>query len=243
MKKIREYLSRPAVTAVLFLLAIALLAGSTVTGARAALSNFSENYEAQMIVPNKVNITLMENGNATTGGAIMADVLGSDSTMLPGKSYAESLAIRNDSGIALYTRATIYKYWTDASGSKLYDKDAGLIELTLASDGKWIAASEPSGSSSGERTVVYYREALAAGETTTPFLTAVGIDGDAARIVKGAPASAAATGSYTVEYVYDGCKVCIEVSIDAVQTHSAQEAIRSAWGNHVTVTGGSLQVG
>ena len=59
MKKIKEFLSRPAVTAVLFVLAVALLAGSSVTGALAVLNKYSKDYEAEMKTTG-IGIALME---------------------------------------------------------------------------------------------------------------------------------------------------------------------------------------
>ena len=44
-------------------------------------------------------------------------------------------------------------------------------------------------------------------------------------------------GSETIKasYRYDDCWLSLEAEVDAVQTHNAQEAIRSAWGVDVTV--------
>ncbi len=39
----------------------------------------------------------------------------------------------------------------------------------------------------------------------------------------------------TTSYRYDGYWMCLEAEVDAVQTHSAEDAIRSAWGVGVTV--------
>ena len=44
-------------------------------------------------------------------------------------------------------------------------------------------------------------------------------------------------GSETIKasYRYDDCWLSLEAEVDAVQTHNAQEAIRSAWGVDVNI--------
>ena len=44
----------------------------------------------------------------------------------------------------------------------------------------------------------------------------------------------------TTTYDYDGVTFMLDVQVDAVQTHSAEAAIKSAWGRSVTVSGTSL---
>ena len=44
-------------------------------------------------------------------------------------------------------------------------------------------------------------------------------------------------------YTYDGMEFQIEVEVDAVQTHNAERAIRSAWGPNVHVDGDNLSLG
>ena len=39
----------------------------------------------------------------------------------------------------------------------------------------------------------------------------------------------------TTVYEYDGAAFILEAEVDAVQTHNAQDAIRSAWGVEVSV--------
>ena len=40
----------------------------------------------------------------------------------------------------------------------------------------------------------------------------------------------------TYEYVYDGYKFFLEAEVNAVQTHNAADAIKSAWGVDVNVS-------
>ena len=38
-----------------------------------------------------------------------------------------------------------------------------------------------------------------------------------------------------MDYTYDGISFAIDIEADAVQTHNAEDAIRSAWGRDVTI--------
>ena len=52
-------------------------------------------------------------------------------------------------------------------------------------------------------------------------------------------------GNYTTittTYDYDGVSFRIEVEVDAVQEHNAEDAIWSAWGKRVTVNDGILSL-
>ena len=47
----------------------------------------------------------------------------------------------------------------------------------------------------------------------------------------------------TYTYEYDGYTAHIDAEVDAVQTHNAADAIKSAWGVDVTISGdGSLSL-
>lgn len=247
MKKIHELLSRPAVTVVLFILAAALLAGSSITGARAALNNYSTAYDSNVKMPT-VGVKLVENGTEVgNGGAILTDLLGSDNVLVPGKKYSEELKIKNATSTPIFTRVTIYKYWKDASG-KVYtngtkDLDTSMIVLDLATDSNWLIETEPATSTSGERTVLYYSGILGDGETTaTPFLNGITIDEAIINKAQWTKQTVSDGTILTVIYDYDGYSFCLDVKVDAVQTHNAEAAIRSAWGNNVTVSGDTLQV-
>ena len=39
----------------------------------------------------------------------------------------------------------------------------------------------------------------------------------------------------TMTYDYDGVEFVLEIDVDAVQTHNAEDAVKSAWGVDVTV--------
>ena len=39
----------------------------------------------------------------------------------------------------------------------------------------------------------------------------------------------------TTSYAYDGYRFCLEAEVDAVQTHNAEDAVKSAWGVDVNI--------
>lgn len=233
MKKFRKFLSSPKATAVIFGAAVALLLFSSIGGARAALTVYSQIHETE-IATDHIAVALLEtdgNGDSkevaldneaaegtTEVRKLSLDVLKDENgnpEMIAGRSYPEVLSVRNTGEIDQYTRVTIYKYWVDSVEKKTPVKSLwpGYIELTLA-DG-WVvdtAASTP------ERTVIYYKNILETGETKD-FVTSMKIDPEVAKLEGGKE--------------YQGYSIRIEVNVDAVQTHHAADAIKSAWGCNV----------
>ena len=98
-----------------------------------------------------------------------------------------------------------------------------------------------------ERTVLYYSKLLyAEGEgasETSLFADSLTIDDSIAKKVS---QETKKDGNYTTiitTYDYDGVSFRIEVEVDAVQEHNAQDAVWSAWGKRVTVNeDGSLSL-
>ena len=43
-----------------------------------------------------------------------------------------------------------------------------------------------------------------------------------------------------MEYEYDNYKFIVDVEVDAVQTHNAKDAIKSAWGVDATIENGKI---
>ena len=91
MKKFRDFLSRPAVTATLLALALVLLGGSTIGGTRAALTIQSKDYQARVNVSN-IDVALLENGTVKEGSnVLLQDLLKrhGDTKLIAGKKYEE----------------------------------------------------------------------------------------------------------------------------------------------------------
>ncbi len=238
MKNIRKFLSKPAVTAVLFALALLLLGSSTVGGARAALNIQSEYYNSEVEVYD-IGIALIEknaNGNyvAVAGkNALMgentpiAKMIQTDKKLLPGKTYPEVLAVRNVAEINEYVRVSVFKYWLDENGNKFPEMNSDWIELGFVTGNGW---SIDTSSSTEERTVLYYANPIAPGEETTEFLDSITIND--VILTKVSQSTSVENGVTVIRtsFIYNGKQFCLEVIADSVQDHNADQAKLSAWG-------------
>ena len=252
MKKIRKILASPAVTLSAFVLAAGLLLFSSIGGARAALTYYSDTY-ASSVELSEIGIQLVENGMVTAGELLLPEV---EAEVKLGKTYKEELAVRNSGDINQYVRATVYKYWlvpgeggVPAGGDTADGEETGgwvksqelgpdLIDLHLTEGSGWIV--DPA-ASTAERTMLYYGRVLKCGEggegeTTPLFADTLTIQGRTAQIVR----QENVDGILRTTYAYDGARFCIEVRVDAVQEHNSEAAIWSAWGRKVTVSDGIL---
>lgn len=246
------------VTYLLFALAGVMLLGSTIGSTRAALTYYSENYTAQITV-SQIGVSLLENGQVVSSRDYDKDEWKTDSNrgtdsasgvllknMLPedkngkkeklalNKKYEEKLSVRNSGSIDEYVRVRIYKYWTKKNESgqdvKVTTLSPALIDLNLINEGQWVKnpadAAETGDGSEKECMELYYKGILTSGSETAPFADTIRIDGEVASEVtvetKG--------DTITTVYKYDGVEFHVDVEVDAVQTHNAQDAIRSAWG-------------
>lgn len=229
MKKLRKLLFSPKGTLAVFGAAVALLMLSSVGGARAALTYYSENHMTE-IQTQTIGVTLVEKtGDAKAkdvenDGGLLTDLVPDGEALKVGYPYQETLGVRNSGQIDQYVRVTIYKYWTNKIGEKKQTLYPGYIELGLGDDWK-----EDESASTQERTVLYYTKPLAPGETAD-FVTSLKISPETATIVTKNDIGG-------VDYDYQDKFFEIKVDVDAVQTHNAEDAILSAWGKQVTVDG------
>ncbi len=216
-----------------FLLAVVLLIVGTVGSALAKpLQELPNEYVLDLKVDPTVKLTIVESVDGTevsTGnGLLQALESAPDKVLKPGLRYDEELAVRND-GIPAYVRVIVHKFWSDEDGTKRPDLDSSLIKLTLGgSDWKTIEES-----ASGERTILYYNGVMAPGAVAS-FADGLVIDG---RIIKLVTQTEEPDGTINTVYIYDGKYITIQVEADGVQTHNAQDAIRSAWGVDPSVAG------
>ncbi len=247
MKKQRKKSRIPVISIGLFAVAAVLLLGSTIGSARAALTYYSQTYTSRVQMQN-IGVTLLENGekvswrdysdksngswNETTG-VLLENMLGEGEKFQIGKVYQEELSVTNSGSIDQYVRVNIYKYWTDENGDKLQELSPDLINLNLVNIGNGWVADEAS--ATAERTVLYYDRPVAPGAVTLPF-------SDKLKVENGITAKVTQTekkdGKYTTittTYDYDGVRFQVEVEVNAVQTHNAEDAIWSAWGRKATV--------
>lgn len=227
-------------TYLMLALAVLLLLGSTVGSARAALTYYSENYVAEITV-SQIGVSLLENGevvssrdynknewkvstnkgDSSTGGTLLLNMLGQDEQLALNKKYDEKLTVKNSGSIDEYVRVRIYRYWMK-DGKKVTTLSPDFIDLNLVNTDRWI--KNPN--NTPECVELFYKGVLPTGTETQPFADTVRIDGrlalEAAVETKG--------NIITTTYKYDGVEFHVDVEVDAVQTHNAQDAMRSAWG-------------
>lgn len=241
-------------TLVLFLCASSLLLLGTVSGIRATLTYFSEYYTAQVEVSD-IGVTLVENGadlsfrnysgqnnlwNTRTGtlAATLPDQSGGKIQL--GRLYREELSVRNSGKIDQYVRVRIFRSWVDDAGEKITTLSPALIDIHFLTD-TWLldeSASTP------ERTVLYYPFILAPGQETPLFADTLRLDSAIASSVR-EETLIREDGTTVIRaiYAYDGMRLQLEAEVDALQTHNAEDAIRSAWGVDASVSGGTLRLG
>lgn len=230
-------------TAVLLSASAVLLIGSTVGSTRAALTYYSENYGAEVTVSN-IGVSLLENGETVsrrdydsngewneTSGALLADL--QEEAIVPGKEYDEALAVSNSGSIDSYVRVILNKSWTDSEGNTDPNLSPELIDLNLLTDNGWIIDED---ASTAERTILYYTNILPAGDTTPALSDTVRIDPAVAdKVTEEVTTNENGYKTITFTYAYDGYTFELEAEVNAVQTHNAQDAIKSAWGVDVDV--------
>lgn len=181
----------------------------------------------------------------------MTDTSGNGLTgVYPGVKIPERLAVYNSGEIDTYVRLIIRRYWAkdpglyggaryNADGSliipdagkieKLRELDPAMIEIGLANTGvwekdtSWYGNMEPE---SHETIILYYKDVLAPNEQTPDATEYVMIDGKLAYLTK-----VETVGNKIITtYDYNGATFVIEAEADAIQTHNAKTAMRSAWG-------------
>ena len=248
MKKKKK--SFPKKPALVLTAAALLLVGSTVGSTRAALTYYSENYSAQMNMQS-IGVSLLENDKVvssrdyvsnnewkgTSDGTLLTNLLGKDETFTPGKKYNEAISVKNSGTIDTFVRVIITKSWQDEKGNKNTNLSPDLIELNFLTDNGWQVADAQS---TRERTVLYYTKAVAAGDTTPALSDTLRINPSiASDVTKPVPESEKESEkgkTITYTYKYNGYTFHIDAEVDAVQTHNAKDAIKSAWGVDINVS-------
>ena len=240
MKKKKK--SFPKKPALVLTAAALLLVGSTVGSTRAALTYYSENYSAQMNMQS-IGVSLLENDKVvssrdyvsnnewkgTSQGTLLTNLLGKDETFTPGKKYNEAISVKNSGTIDTFVRVIITKSWQDEEGNKNTTLSPDLIELNFLTDNGWQIAKDQS---TTERTVLYYTKAVAAGDSTPALSDTIRIKPSIAKDVT----KHVDGNTITYTYKYNGYTFHIDAEVDAVQTHNAKDAIKSAWGVDVNVS-------
>ncbi|MBD5455468.1 MAG: hypothetical protein HDR23_03150 [Lachnospiraceae bacterium] len=261
MKKVLKFGS-PVLTVILFALAGILLFGSSIGGANAALTYFSETYSSRVEMFD-IGVTLNENGTGVSWrnykansnaewnehtGVLLENRWSDTDPFQIGKTYDEVISATNSGTINEYVRVNLYTYWVkvevDEEGNKqetkLQTRDPSLIDLHfdenyVGEDKYWLLDEK---ASTPERKVLYYNRVLEAGKTTVPLTDTLTIDSTIAVKVTQTETEIPDGKRITTTYDYDGVEFRIEAEVDAVQTHNAEDAIWSAWGRRVSISGG-----
>ncbi len=220
--------------------AVLLLLSSAVGSTRAALTYYSENYVAKITV-SQIGVSLLENGEivssrdynknewkvntnkgaGSTSGELLSNMLGQEEKLALNKKYDEKLTVKNSGSIDEYVRVRIYRYWMK-NGQKVTTLSPDMIDLNLVNTDQWI--KNPN--NTAECVELFYKGILPTGKETKPFADTIRIDG------KLASEAAIETNGDTIKtvYKYDGVEFHVDVEVDAVQTHNAQDEMKSAWG-------------
>ena len=235
--------------------AVGLLIFSSVGGARAALTYYSQTYTSQFEMFD-IGITLLENGKEVHQRNYVKDKrdfveqydkrlltslieYGTDTQSAKfafGKKYKEELAVANTGTIDEYVRLTVRKYWVDANGKKRTDLDPKLINLHFAGNANWLV-DESYTNADTERTTLIYKTPLKKGEKTEAATDWITVDSAIKAVVDKKTTETKTDGTIvtTTTYTYNGLKFVLEAEAEGVQTHNAEDAIKSAWGRDVSV--------
>ena len=235
--------------------AVGLLIFSSVGGARAALTYYSQTYTSQFEMFD-IGITLLENGKEVHRRNYVKDkrdfveefnqklltVLTEYGTDTPsdkfafGKKYKEELAVANSGTIDEYVRLTVRKYWVNADGTKRTDLDPKLINLHFTGNANWLV-DESYTNANTERTTLIYKTPLKQGQKTEPATDWITVDSAIKTVVDKKTTETKTDGTIvtTTTYTYNGLKFVLEAEAEGVQTHNAVDAIKSAWGRDVSV--------
>ncbi len=252
--KIKKFITSPAGTMGAFALAVGLLASSSVGGARAALTYYSETYTSRVQMYD-IGVTLLENDKEISWrnydsrkdngswleekGVLLENMVPEGEKFKIGVWYPEELKVMNSGTINQYVRVSLYKYWLDENGEKVQTLTPDLIDLELQADNGWMIDEE---SSTDERTILYYNRVLETGETSPAFAGRLKIDQSVTAKVTQTTEKTANGSKIITTYDYDGVQFCIEATVDAVQEHNVEDAVWSAWGRKVTVNDGILSL-
>lgn len=152
-----------------------------------------------------------------------------------GTEYKEELTVRNTGKIPVYVRVILYRYWTekdkDGNDVKVQALNPDYIELTLENTGEggeWEIDEE---ASTRERTVLYRKQSLAAGDSSGAFTSSIKISEE---VNNGTVKTK--DGDYETTYSYSGKTFHLKAAVEAVQAKNGADAIKSSWGIDREVT-------
>ena len=173
-------------------------------------------------------------------------------TLELGMLYPEYLVAENIGRSDEYVRAIVRKYWTDMNGNKVTKVDAktenNTVTKTEAIDPEYIILEGRDASwqldentSARETKIYYWKNKLAARETTGALMTGIKISKDVRDHYVETIKETENSKTITVTYLYDNLKLNLEIEIQSVQAN--ENAIRSIWGvDYLSVEGDTLKI-
>lgn len=233
MKKVKSIFMKPTI---LLGIAAVLLLGSGVGSARAALTYYSDQYSASMDM-STIGVSLKENGKVVSSKTY--DDQGDATTNGEGKLLQnllkedEKLAVENSGNIDTFVRVVLTKSWQDKEGKNV-DLSPALIELGFNQDG-WVINEAQS---TDERVVLYYTKVVESKKTTPDFMKTIRISNQLSTMYT----KVEDEKTIKYQYTYNGYTFTLDAEVDAVQTHNAKDAIKSAWGIDVNVNDGETEL-
>lgn len=246
MKKNRKHF--PKKTLLLLSASAVLLVGSAVGSTRAALTYYSENYVAGVEL-SSIGVSLLENGEVVSNrdyidngewsgnpeGNLLENFAEEHGKIVPGKKYSEVLSVKNSGNIDTYVRVIVKTSWRDKEGKDVpvTTLDPSLIDVNYLEENGWL---EDTDAKTEERTVLYLNRILKAGETVD-FADSIRIKPEIRNKMTVTTTTTETGTTYVYEYEYNGYSFQVSAEVDAVQTHNAEEAIKSAWGVDISKLG------
>lgn len=230
----------------LILIAFGLLVFTAVTGTLAE-PNIQSDVQTSNMEMKQIGVSLQKKNNSSEdftsiakieyNGSWVTDVsdLFANTTAGAGKTIPVQLRVYNNGNIGEFVRVTVYKYWVDENGKKRFDLDPGFIQIDKNGISEnWLVDSE-----SDEKTVMYYNTMLSPEQASEIFMNGISIDGkiknEYEKTVDEYKEGNKTYTRTTYSYAYDGKQFKINVEVDAVQDHHAEDAIKSSWGKKVTI--------
>lgn len=163
-----------------------------------------------------------------TSGILFRNIVDVNGNLKIGKKYPYEISVKNSGEIDTYVRIILKKSMYNKDGEKATDLSLDALDLHLLNSDDWIVDETVT---TKDRMVMYYKKILLVGETTTSLTDYIRIDDSI--LWKAEEKNGYAT--IMMDYTYDGISFAIDIEADAVQTHNAEDAIRSAWGRDVTI--------
>lgn len=237
MKKFKEFISRPVVIGLLFVMAAGLLLGTGIEGTQAVLNEQSSPFHATMEV-SSIDVELVENdervawngynsGDKNKNGSLKLHHVNEEKKLKLGYKYPEVLKVRNTGSVPQFVRVTITKYWTEkGADGKRVDLDPSYIVL----DGVGAGWQKDENASTAEREVYYYNPVL--GGELDPENTKSTTTNNLTETIRIDPA--VMNHKVNTKYDYDDLEFHLDARVDAVQNRHIEEAAKNAWGVNVS---------